>query len=436
VLPRINEDINQEWISDKTRFAYDGLNHQRLDRFYFRENDAKLVEISEEKSFDILKNKLLKTKDSKLFAIVGNTLDCESVFSFKLLLDKLNFKNYDCRQDQSFFIPSKRFSYLFNSTISGIDESDLCVLVGTDLRKEAPLINARLRQRIKYSDEKFQVFNFGEKKKTNLDSFNIGNDYYSLNNLKSLKYKSLFKKSKKPIFIIGQGPLVSDDAATLFYFLLDIYNKSIDATSWSGFNVLQNYSGRVGALDLKFYNTKNVNKNSVNDIYNGKYDVLYLFSADELDFEKIPSKTFVIYQGHHGDRAVKRADLIIPTSCFTEKEGIYVNMEGRPQISRQVKMPISGVSNSWNFFRKLSKFLNAEIGYENFSELRSQMFKEVPHLSRISLLSDNNLPNLKIPKVQLSKNLIKASIDNFYMTDSVSRNSPVMSSCSSQMQKK
>ena len=436
VLPRINEDINQEWISDKTRFAYDGLNHQRLDRFYFREKDAKLVEISEEKSFHILKNKLLKTKDSKLFALVGNTLDCESVFSFKLLLDKLNFKNYDCRQDQSFFIPSKRFSYLFNSTISGIDESDLCILVGTDLRKEAPLINARLRQRIKYSDEKFQVFNFGEKRKTNLDSLNIGNDYYSLNNLKSLKYKNLLKKSKKPIFIIGQGPLISDDAENLFYFLLDIYNKSIDATSWSGFNVLQNYSGRVGALDLKFYNTKNVNKNSVNDIYNGKYDVLYLFSADELDFEKIPSKTFVIYQGHHGDRAVKRADLIIPTSCFTEKEGIYVNMEGRPQISRQVKMPISGVSNSWNFFRKLSKYLNAEIGYENFSELRSKMFIEVPYLSRISLLSSNNLPNLKTPKVKLSKNLIKASIDNFYMTDSVSRNSPVMSSCSSQMQKK
>ena len=436
VLPRINEDINQEWISDKTRFAYDGLNHQRLDRFYFREKDAKLVEISEEKSFDILKNKFLKTKDSKLFAIVGNTVDCESVFSFKLLLDKLNFKNYDCRQDQSFFIPSERFSYLFNSKISGIDESDLCILVGTDLRKEAPLINARLRQRIKYSDEKFQVFNFGEKRKTNLDSLNIGNDYYSLNNLKSLKYKNLLKKSKKPIFIIGQGPLISDDAENLFYFLLDIYNKSIDATSWSGFNVLQNYSGRVGALDLKFYNTKNVKKNSVNDIYNGKYDVLYLFSADELDFEKIPSKTFVIYQGHHGDRAVKRADLIIPTSCFTEKEGIYVNMEGRPQISRQVKMPISGVSNSWNFFRKLSKYLNTEIGYENFSELRSKMFTEVPHLSKISLLSDNNLPNLKTPKVKLSKNLIKASIDNFYMTDSVSRNSPVMSSCSSQMQKK
>jgi NADH-quinone oxidoreductase subunit G len=436
VLPRINEDINQEWISDKTRFAYDGLNHQRLDRFYFREKDAKLVEISEEKSFHILKNKLLKTKDSKFFALVGNTLDCESVFSFKLLLDKINFKNYDCRQDQSFFIPSKRFSYLFNSTISGIDESDLCILVGTDLRKEAPLINARLRQRIKYSDEKFQVLNFGEKRKTNLDSLNIGNDYYSLNNLKSLKYKNLLKKSKKPIFIIGQGPLISDDAENLFYFLLDIYNKSIDISSWSGFNVLQNYSGRVGALDLKFYNTKNVNKNPVNDIYNGKYDVLYLFSADELDFEKIPSKTFVIYQGHHGDRAVKRADLIIPTSCFTEKEGIYVNMEGRPQISRQVKMPISEVSDSWSFFRKFSKYLNAEIGYENFSELRSKMFTEAPHLSRISLLSDNSLPNLKTPRVKLSKNLIKTSIDNFYMTDSVSRNSPVMSSCSSQMQKK
>ena len=436
VLPRINEDINQEWISDKTRFAYDGLNHQRLDRFYFRDNASKLSEISEERAFEILKNKLLKTKDSKFFSLVGNTLDCESVFSFKLFLDKLNLKNYDCRQDQSFFIPSKRFSYLFNSKISGIDESDLCILIGTDLRKEAPLINARLRQRIKYSDEKFQVFNFGEKN-SNLDSFNIGNDFYSLNNLKDLKYKNLLKKSKKPIFIIGQGPLISDEAENLFYFLLDIYNKSNSISSWSGFNVLQNYSGRVGALDLKFYNKNNVNKDFVNNIYNGKYDVLYLLSADELDFDKIPSKTFVIYQGHHGDRAVKRADLIIPTSCFTEKEGIYVNMEGRPQISRQVKMPIAGVSNSWHFFQKLSKYLNVDqIGYENFSELRSIMFEETPHLSKISLLSENSLPKLKPPKVKLSKNLIKPSIDNFYMTDSVSRNSPVMSSCSSQMQKK
>ncbi len=436
VLPRINEDINQEWISDKTRFAYDGLNYQRLDRFYFRDNTSKLSEISEERAFEILKNKLLKTKDSKFFSLVGNTLDCESVFSFKLFLDKLNFKNYDCRQDQSFFISSKRFSYLFNSKISGIDESDLCILIGTDLRKEAPLINARLRQRIKYSDEKFQVFNFGEKN-SNLDSFNIGNDFSSLNNLKDPKYKNLLKKSKKPIFIIGQGPLISDEAENLFYFLLDIYNKTSFKSSWSGFNVLQNYSGRVGALDLKFYNKNNVNKDFVNNIYTGKYDVLYLLSADELDFEKIPSKTFVIYHGHHGDRAVKRADLIIPTSCFTEKEGIYVNMEGRPQISRQVKMPIAGVSDSWHFFRKLSKYLGVDkIGYENFSELRSIMFEETPHLSKISLLSENSLPKLKTSKVKLSKNLIKPSINNFYMTDSVSRNSPVMSSCTSQMQKK
>jgi NADH-quinone oxidoreductase subunit G len=218
---------------------------------------------------------------------------------------------------------------------------------------------------------------------------------------------------------------------------LDIYNKSNCISGWSGFNVLQNYSGRVGALDLKFYNKNNVNKDFVNNIYNGKYDVLYLLSADELDFEKIPSKTFVIYHGHHGDRAVKRADLIIPTSCFTEKEGIYVNMEGRPQISRQVKMPIAGVSNSWHFFQKLSKYLNVDqIGYENFSELRSIMFEETPHLSKISLLSQNILPKLKSPKIKFSKNIIEPSIDNFYMTDSVSRNSPVMSSCSSQMKKK
>ncbi len=436
VLPRINEDINQEWISDKTRFAYDGLNHQRLDRYYFRDNDAKLKEISEEKSIDILKNKFQKTNEKRIFSLVGNTLDCESIFSFKLLLDKLNLKNYDCRQDHSFFLANKRFSYLFNSKISGIDESDLCVLVGTDLRKEAPLINARIRQRSKNSDEKYPILNFGKQMNLIDDAINAGEDFKSLYDLKGQKYSKYLKKSKKPIFIIGQGALTSDEGEELFYYLLDVYNKSMPDSNWTGFNILQNFSGRVGALDLKFYNPKMVNKNLVNDLYRGKYDVLYLFNADEIDFERIPKKTFVIYQGHHGDRAVKRADLIIPTSCFTEKEGIYVNLEGRPQISRQINMPIPGVRDSWSFFKELSKNLNVDLGFNNFSELRSLMFMNHPVLSRISLIEEITIPKIKSNTVKLSKNLIFPSVKNFYMTDSVSRNSPVMSSCATAMLKK
>ena len=350
-------------------------------------------------------------------------------------MDKLSFKNYDCRQDQSFFIPNKRFSYIFNSKISGIDDSDLCVLVGTNLRKEAPLINARLRQKIKDSGGKFKIINFGKKSCISLDFIDGGDVYSSLSNLKDQKFSGLLKKSKNPLFIIGQGPLISKDGESLFYFLLDLYNKNSKNQKWSGFNILQNYSGRVGALDLNFYNNKNVNKMYVNNIYNGKYDILYLLSADELDFDRIPKKTFVIYQGHHGDRAVKRADLIIPTSCFTEKEGIYVNLEGRPQISRQVKVPISGVRNCWSFFNSLSRHLNMSTDYENLNDVRSVMFKKFPHLSNISLVPQNNIAKLKKTHTKFSKDFINSSIENFYMTDSVSRNSPTMSSCSSQIKR-
>jgi len=435
VLPRINEDINQEWISDKTRFAYDGLNHQRLDRYYFRDAKSRFSEISEEKAIDVIKNKVENTSDNKFFSLVGNTLDCESIFSFKLLLDSIGLKNYDCRQDRSFFIPNKRFSYLFNSRISGVDDSDMCILIGTDLRKESPLINARIRQRSR-DIPKYDILNFGKIDSSNLNAINVGDDFKSILCLKNEKFTKILKKSRKPLFIIGQGPLSTDHGGDLFHFILKIYNKLKLDQNWNGFNVLQNYSGRVGALDLGFYNTKKLNKDYISNIYQGKYEVLYLFNTDELDFNKIPDTTFVIYQGHHGDRAINRANLVIPTSCFTEKEGLYVNLEGRPQISRQIKAPISGVKNSWEFFKNLASNLNVDIGYDNFIELRNLMNSSVPHLSKINHPTHHKIPVIKSNSSKFNKDIIKSSIENFYMTDSVSRNSPVMSSCSSQIIRK
>ncbi len=433
VLPRINENINEEWISDKTRFAYDGLNHQRIDRFYTRNSDGKISECSEDLAMKILKSKFTSASKNKIFSLCGNLIDCESIFSLKLFLDKFGSTNYDCRQDNSFFIPNKRSSYIFNSSIAGIDESDLCVIIGSDIRKEAPILGARLRKKSMDKNMDYNVIRIGYQYDLSIEALELGKSFSSLTNLLNSKHSRLLNKSKKPIFILGQGPLCSSEGENIFNFVLNLHNKVVKDSCWNGFNIIQNYSGRVGALDLEFFNKKNIKKNNIEDIYKGKYETLYLFGADELDFDKIPKKTFVIYHGHHGDKAVNRADLIIPMPCFTEKEGIYVNLEGRAQISRQVKMPIANVEHSYKFFTKLAKNLGFEKDYSDLGGLREIMFNNYPVLSNINQFRPEKSLQPKTFSKKFSKNEIISNISNFYMTDSVSRNSPTMSSCSLQI---
>ena len=428
VLPRINEEINDEWISDKTRFAYDGINNQRIDRYYLRNTDGKLIEESEENIIKVIHHNLSNTNASDVAALVGNTLDCESIFSFKNFLDQLRIENYDCRQDDSFFIPSERFSYIFNSTIKGIDDSDLCLLVGTDIKKEAPILSSRIRQRFISSHNIYKIFSIGDFN-VNFSVDSLGVTSSSLKKLNEKKNLDFFKKSKKPIFILGQGAMCQDDAADIFNYCLNFYKKISKDSNWNGFNILQTFSGRVGALDLGFYNKKNISRSLIKKIYDGKFKVLYLMSADEINFDKIPKKTFVIYHGHHGDKAVKRADLIIPMSCFTEKDGIYVNLEGRPQVSSQVKLPLDGVNHSWEFLNKLSKLFNLEV-FSNFNDLRQKMFLNHEHLGYINMIKSSKINNNKHSKHKFSNQEMKSNISNFYMTDSVSRNSEVMSKCS------
>ncbi len=431
VLPRINEDINEEWISDKTRFAYDGLNYQRIDRFYLRNNKNKLSECTEDDALKLITNKLSTVNTSKIASLVGNSLDCETIFSFKLLLDKLSINNFDCRQDNSYFIPEERSSYIFNSTISGIDDSDLCILIGTDIKKEAPILSSRIRQKSNNSDTKYPILRIGESHKTNFNVINLGTKPTSLNLLFNGKEKKYLEKSKTPLFILGQGALCRSDSEHIFNYAKHIYEKHSKDQNWNGFNILQTFSGRVGALDLGFYNKKNLNKTSlIQQVYDGKFDLLYLLSADEIDVEKIPNKTFVIYQGHHGDQAVKRADLVVPTSCFTEKEGIYVNLEGRPQISRQVKMPLPNIKHSWEFFNKIAAELSLNINYNNFNEVRQLMFDNYKHLSNINSIEKGSDFKVKVNKKSFNDSEINSNIKNFYMTDSVSRQSPTMASCS------
>ena len=345
-----------------------------------------------------LKLNWIKQIKLKLF-LIGNLLDCESIFSFKNFLDKINANNYDCRQDNSYyFIPSKRSSYLFNSSISGIDESDLCVIIGSDIRKEAPIIGARIRKRVSENEKNFPILRIGHKYDLTLDVKEIGESYSSLTNLRSKNLNSIFNNSKKPLFLIGQGPLCSPDAENIFHFVLNLHNEIVKDKSWNGFNILQTYSGRVGALDLEFYNKNNVKKNHINEIYKGKYELLILFGADEIDFDKIPKNTYIVYIGHHGDKAVSRADLIIPTPCFTEKEGIYVNIEGRAQVSRQIKLPIAQVEHSFMFFNKVLNEMGRSIDFKNFQDLRNAMFDQHPNLEKINKINIEKNLKAKINK--------------------------------------
>ncbi len=432
VLPRVNEFINEEWISDKTRFAYDGLSSQRLNNGYALKNN-KLVEVTNSELVEIVTEKLKKCDSNKVGALLGNTVDCETIFSFKLFLESIGCNNFDCRQDGSFFVSGDRSSYLFNSSISGIEHSDLCLLIGSNPRVEAPILNSKLRKKLLDSSIDYNIARIGEAADLTYKVNELGSSAGTLKSLIDGKHPFCrkLKKSKKPLFILGQGALCRDDSEEIYHTAKNLYKKYFNEKSWNGFNVLQTFSGRTGALDLNFCTSKKLTKNSVlNSAKKGELDILYLFAADDINLDQIDPSTFVIYHGHHGDKSAQIANLIIPSPCFTESEGIYVNIEGRPQVSSKVRNPLPNVNEAWKFFLAVLENLNVKVNFRSFEELRELMFQQHPHLQKINKLSKTNLSKFKNVQGNFFDLPLKSNIKNFYMTDSVSRLSKVMAECS------
>ena len=435
VLPRVNESINEEWISDKTRFAYDGLLSQRLDKGFIKKNGV-LDEVDNNELVKLFAEKIKSSNN--IVSLMGNIVDCETIFAFKLFLDSLKKTVvYDCRQDNSFIVPGDRSSYLFNTTIQGIDECDLCLLIGCNPKLEAPILNARIRKRFLNAD-KLEIGYIGQNTEFNYKVNFLGESPSILKKIFDGKHdfaKSL-KRAKKPLIILGQGALTIMDSAEIYHTTKRLYQKYSDDDQWCGFNVLQTFAGRVGAYDLNFFNGfDDFQKfNLLNYVNKKKSDLLILFAADEIDFEGLHDDTFIIYFGHHGDKTANMADMIIPIPCFTETEGIFVNLEGRPQISAKIKNPLSNVNESWKFFLETAKVLNIDLGFNNFQQLRKALFNKHNHLKNINIVKKNILSKITSKnstkyKPILSKT-ISSNIKNFYMTDSVSRLSLVMSNCS------
>ncbi len=427
ILPRLNEDINEEWISDKTRFAYDGLRLQRLDRPYVRKN-GKLKPASWDEAFVAIANELNGLSGAKIAAIAGDLADCESMFALKNLMDKLDSKNTDCRQDGVKLSNKNRADYLFNTSIAGIEEADICLIIGANPRYDAPILNARIRKAV--VNNNMQVAYVGAGIDLNYKYNDLGVNPKVLDEIISGKnsFSKTLKTASKPLIIIGYDALLSPDGE-----ILHSLAKKIAESFRAEFNVLHKVASRVGGLDLGFVPSGSGKPTDeiLKSCKKGDVEFLYLLGADEIDMASL-GKTFVVYQGHHGDSGAHRADVILPGSAYTEKDATYVNLEGRPQRTQIAVFAPGDAKPDWQIITQLSDIIEKPLGYESLSELRAAMEKVVPHLANIGEIEPAKFGPAK-KNGKLSNKAIVSTTKNFYMTDSICRASKTMAQCSAEI---
>ena len=433
VLPRINEDINEEWISDKTRHACDGLRVQRLDRPYIRGNDGKLQEASWEDALSVVAGKMKGLKPEEMAALSGNLACAESVMALRDVLDNSGIANRDCRQDGAMLDVSSRSNYLFNTTIAGIEQADVILFIGANPRREAALVNARIRKA--YLKGGLRVYNIGSDSDFNYPVYSFGNDPRVLSDivLGTHPLANILTEAKNPLIIIGTSAVARNDGEAIFAAAKAIAKKyGAVRDDWNGFNILHYAAGRVGALDLGFVPAEN-GKN-IAEIFAGcarnEIKFVYLLGADEFDMGLL-GNSFVVYQGSHGDDGAHRADVILPAAAYTEKAATYVNMEGRAQHTKRAVFPVGKAKEDWTILRALSDKLGKPLPYNTISQLRKRMEKIAPHFAQVGeIVPAQWQENGAAGRVVISAAPFDEFITNFYMTDPISRASKTMAECS------
>ena len=429
VLPRLNEDINEEWISDKTRYAIDGLRRQRLDKPYARGRDGRLHPVSWDEALKSLATALRKAKPNAIGAIAGNQADAESLYALKSLMTRLGSPNLDCRQDGA-KIGGNRAGYLFNSTIAGIDDADALLIIGSNPRIEAAVLNARIRRN--WLSSRMPVAVVGPKVDLTYDADFLGQDPAILDALAdgSHKFAAKFKKATRPMIIIGMGALARADGAAMLGKARQIAESyGVVTKQWNGFNVLHNAAARVGGLDLGFVPARGGMDIAAmgRAAKAGKLDLLWLLGADEIDFEPFAS-SFVVYQGHHGDAGAHHADLVLPGAAYTEKDGIYVNTEGRVQYATRAAFPPGDAREDWTIIRAVSGAVGKSIGFDTLAELREALCTDHPHFADADEIAPAKWASFG-GRAKLSAEPVGQAFDNFYMTCAISRASETMAEC-------
>jgi len=429
ILPRVNEAVNEEWISDKTRHVVDGLRTQRLDRPYIREN-GQLRAASWQQAFAAIAAKMSRTDGKRIGGIAGDLAAVEEMFALKELLAKFGSVNLAVQGGDAFDPKAGRASYIFNPTIAGIDQADALLIVGSNPRKEAAVLNARIRKRWRTGQLKVGVI--GAKNDLIYAHDYIGAGVESLNDLVAGKHSfaDVLKNAKNPIVLVGVDAFSRHDGAAV---LARAAKLALDVGAvkdgWNGFAVLQNTASRVGALDIGFVaGTNGLNLAQMTAF--GTLDVLFLLGADEV---KVPDGTFVVYIGTHGDAGAHRADVILPGAAYTEKSGIFVNTEGRAQIANRAGFPPGEAREDWAIIRALSEVLTKKLPFDSLAALRQAIFKAVPHLMRLDQIEAGNAADLKTLAGRggdVEKVPFKAVVEDFYLTNPIARASAVMAECS------
>ncbi|KAH0610846.1 uncharacterized protein H6S33_011273 [Morchella sextelata] len=437
VIPRLNDDVNEEWINDKTRFACDGLKTQRLTMPLIRRDDKFLPASWEQVLGEIHEaHQRLAPKGDEFKAIAGHLVEAESLVALKDLANKLGSENLTLDQPQGNLPPAHgvdvRSNYLFNSRISGIEEADAILLVGTNPRHEAAVLNARIRKQWLRSD--LEIGLVGEQFEGTFEYEHLGQDAAALKKTLAGPFGKKLLNAKRPMIIVGSGVTEHQDGKAMYETIgtfLDKNSSKFLTPEWNGYNVLQRAASRSAAYDVGFVPPSLETAKTTPKM-------VWLLGADEITEADIPKGAFVIYQGHHGDIGAQFADVVLPGAAYTEKSGTYVNTEGRVQLTRAATGLPGVAREDWKIVRATAEALGVNLGYDDLSTLRSRMEQISPALTRYDIVEDTSMSaqGIKVGLVEANKGapvtggVMKKVIENFYFTDVISRSSPTMSRCS------
>ena len=442
ILPRVNEEVNEEWISDKTRFVWDGLGRQRLDQPYIRKG-RQLAPASWDEALTLAAERL--TRDAgKIGVIAGDLMDAEAMKACMDLMASLGVSSLDCRQDGAALQAGSRESYVFNSTIMGVEDADAILLIGSNPRLEAPVINARIRKAWLNGDVEIGVI--GEPTDLTYPYAYLGGGATALRDVNTAGhgFRDVLVKARRPMLILGMGALTRPDGAAIMRLAAElaastgmiIAPQADNPEGWNGFNVLHTAAARVGGLDLGF-----VPREGGRDVAGmlqgaatGEIETLYLLGADEIAPDQF-GRAFIIYQGHHGDAAAERADLILPGAAYTEKDGLYVNTEGRVQMARRAVFPKGEAKEDWAIFRALSDRVARRLPYDTLDQLRETLMADHPSFAALDYApggaSAGALDLAALGEAgPLGDGAFVSSVSDFYLTNAIARASETMAATS------
>jgi NADH-quinone oxidoreductase subunit G len=438
VLPRLNEAVNEEWISDKSRFIWDGLKTQRLDRPYVREG-GKLRPATWREAFAAIAAKVKDTAPARIGAIVGDLAAVEEIYALKELMGGLGVVNLDCRQDGAALDPALgRASYLFNATVVGIEHADAILIVGSNPRRESPVLNARIRKRFRMGEVKIGLIGEAAELTYDYDYLGAGTDTLKEIAAGNHSFTKVLAEAKRPLILVGQGALMHGAGVLALAAKIAVDAGAVapeSDPSWNGFSVLHTAAARVGALDLGF-----VPGPGGNDVAAmtapGAMDLLFLLGADEVE---VPAGAFVVYQGSHGDRGAHRADVILPGAVFTERSGTWVNTEGRVQIGPRAVFPPGDAREDWAILRALSEALGHKLPFDSLPQLRRALYAAYPHFEDDGLLAPADADAIRALAGrggEVRAGSFASPIIDFYLTNPIALATAIMAELSAQAAKR